>query len=188
MRCRRLFAVCCLFFGSSLGLNNSAASASTYFYSMTGTLIDGASVSSNFSIDWQGPSATLNISSLTLTDPVASGTMSNLQTQTNLGSCSGPSCYFFHLNSTLALVLVGINLAFMPPDINGATSLLLDTVFSEILLNAGSGGGEFTSASVDVITTPLLGALPLFPTGLGTLGFLGWRRKRKQAASRLASV
>jgi hypothetical protein len=28
-------------------------------------------------------------------------------------------------------------------------------------------------------TTPLPGALPLFATGLGALGLLGWRRKRK---------
>jgi hypothetical protein len=40
-------------------------------------------------------------------------------------------------------------------------------------------------ASVDdagTWTTPLLAALPLFATGLGTLGLLGWRRKRKPDA------
>lgn len=31
-------------------------------------------------------------------------------------------------------------------------------------------------------TTPLPGALPLFISGLGALGFVGWRRKRKSAA------
>jgi hypothetical protein len=30
-----------------------------------------------------------------------------------------------------------------------------------------------------VVSTPLPGALPLFATGLGALGLLGWRRKRK---------
>ena len=30
--------------------------------------------------------------------------------------------------------------------------------------------------------TPLPAALPLFATGLGVLGLLGWRRKRKAAA------
>ena len=30
--------------------------------------------------------------------------------------------------------------------------------------------------------TPLPPALPLFATGLGALGLIGWRKKRKQAA------
>ena len=33
-----------------------------------------------------------------------------------------------------------------------------------------------------VASTPLPAALPLFATGLGALGLLGWRRKRKQIA------
>jgi hypothetical protein len=33
-----------------------------------------------------------------------------------------------------------------------------------------------------IATTPLPAALPLFATGLGALGLLGWRRKRKAAA------
>ena len=39
-------------------------------------------------------------------------------------------------------------------------------------------GGPITVTAA----TPLPGALPLFATGLGALGLLGWRRKRKQAA------
>jgi hypothetical protein len=31
--------------------------------------------------------------------------------------------------------------------------------------------------------TPLPAALPLFATGLGAFGLLGWRRKRKNAAA-----
>ena len=37
-----------------------------------------------------------------------------------------------------------------------------------------------------VSTTPLPAALPLFATGLGALGLLGWRRKRKAAAASTA--
>jgi hypothetical protein len=33
----------------------------------------------------------------------------------------------------------------------------------------------------DVATTPLPAALPLFATGLGAMGLLGWRRKRKNS-------
>jgi len=34
------------------------------------------------------------------------------------------------------------------------------------------------------VATPLPAALPLFATGLGALGLLGWRRKRKAQAAR----
>jgi hypothetical protein len=36
--------------------------------------------------------------------------------------------------------------------------------------------------SLDGVETPLPAALPLFATGLGALGLLGWRRKKKAAA------
>jgi hypothetical protein len=36
--------------------------------------------------------------------------------------------------------------------------------------------------SDDVSAVPLPAALPLFATGLGALGLLGWRRKRKASA------
>ena len=37
-------------------------------------------------------------------------------------------------------------------------------------------------------TTPLPAALPLFGAGLGGLGLLGWRRKRKVAVSTTKKV
>jgi hypothetical protein len=43
------------------------------------------------------------------------------------------------------------------------------------------GQGQVTPES-SVTATPLPATLPLFATGLGALGLLGWRRKRKQAA------
>ena len=43
---------------------------------------------------------------------------------------------------------------------------------------------DFNAAfSLDGVETPLPGALPLFATGLGVLGLLGWRRKRKAQAA-----
>ncbi len=44
------------------------------------------------------------------------------------------------------------------------------------------GIGEIALTSSELSQTPLPAALPLFATGLGALGLLGWRRKRKQAA------
>src|SRR5262249_57880343 len=55
----------------------------------------------------------------------------------------------------------------------------------------GPGIGSCNSTSNPVYTgtamaTPLPAALPLFATGLGALGLLGWRRKRKAAADTAA--
>jgi len=52
----------------------------------------------------------------------------------------------------------------------------------------GANTRYFTSGFATTISTslssetPLPAALPLFATGLGALGLLGWRRKRKAAA------
>jgi len=48
------------------------------------------------------------------------------------------------------------------------------------LLNIDSAGPNATfTGVVTPVVTPLPGALPLFATGIGGLGLLGWRRKRK---------
>jgi hypothetical protein len=64
---------------------------------------------------------------------------------------------------------------------------------SDIVAAETVAGGAWTSLpgnelpealiSSDVTTTPLPAALPLFATGLGALGLLGWTRKRKQTAT-----
>ena len=45
------------------------------------------------------------------------------------------------------------------------------------------GSGADQSFTLEIGTTPLPAALPLFATGLGALGLLGWRRKRKAQAA-----
>jgi hypothetical protein len=49
---------------------------------------------------------------------------------------------------------------------------------------SGTNGSAFTSLMTNAFSVvPLPGALPLFATGLGALGLLGWRRKRKAQSS-----
>jgi hypothetical protein len=55
-----------------------------------------------------------------------------------------------------------------------------DTAFGANDVGAASVRDDPGSWSVS--TTPLPAALPLFASGLGALGLLGWRRKRKVAA------
>ena len=43
--------------------------------------------------------------------------------------------------------------------------------------------GEWDITIREATATPLPAALPLFATGLGALGLLGWRRKRKAQAA-----
>ncbi len=46
----------------------------------------------------------------------------------------------------------------------------------------GEGANDVPTWTLTLIPTPLPAALPLFAGGLGALGLLGWRRKRKAAA------
>ena len=51
-----------------------------------------------------------------------------------------------------------------------------------------SVAGQLIEANyLDSLVTPLPATLPLLVTGLGALGLLGWRRKRKNAAAIVAA-
>ena len=62
-----------------------------------------------------------------------------------------------------------------PSGYAGGTSFLKRVTDPQFLAEIQDNGFQ---TFVDV-STPLPGALPLFATGLGALGLLGWRRKRK---------
>ena len=58
--------------------------------------------------------------------------------------------------------------------------------FLEINPLTGFGGGfgrDFGLTGTGIPQTPLPTTLPLFATGIGGLGLLGWRRKRKAQAT-----
>jgi hypothetical protein len=52
---------------------------------------------------------------------------------------------------------------------------------------SNSDDDPLASVTEIINATPIPAALPLFATGLGALGLLGWRRKRKNAAAHVAA-
>jgi hypothetical protein len=55
--------------------------------------------------------------------------------------------------------------------------------FGSVLFTSSDQALEYTFAANPVGSTPLPAALPLYAAGVGVMGLLGWRRKRKQNAA-----
>ena len=98
------------------------------------------------------------------------------------------------MGTTYQILLSAAATAFAP---GGSASALVDPYFfiDPSLDPTFTGGppaytfifsadiGNFPPGSGPPSETPLPAALPLFTTGLGALGLLGWRRKRKQSGA-----
>jgi hypothetical protein len=54
--------------------------------------------------------------------------------------------------------------------------------FSGAIIGSTTSSNNFGTATGTVTATPLTAAPPHFATGLGAMGLLGWRRKRKAQA------
>jgi hypothetical protein len=118
----------------------------------------------------------------------------------NVGMSAGGSNLYITQNSNLYLINTATGNASLvgstsPAEFDGMAPI--DGVYYGISLNgqvfsfdpntadvtAGPNISTGTNWGLTPISdTPLPAALPLFATGLGALGLLGWRRKRKQAA------
>jgi hypothetical protein len=73
------------------------------------------------------------------------------------------------------------------PQIQNTATFILSLVgdanpiISSVVFSFGTGPDSFLPGTLSSV--PLPAALPLFATGLGALGLLGWRRKRKAQAA-----
>ena len=66
---------------------------------------------------------------------------------------------------------------------NSTTLTMLGLTPGTYVWNWGSGAhADNVTLQIGPVVTPLPTALPLFATGLGALGLLGWRRKKNAAA------
>jgi hypothetical protein len=128
-----------------------------------------------------------------------------LGSQTTTWSFSSPTITGFGGNWDLSPNGAGIGIAFTVTFLDNTTQLVSvevpnsftgeffgfvsDTPFKSVLETGGTQGTGVETYNLDNLvfgpstsTTPLPAALPLFATGVGALGLLGWRRKKKAAA------
>lgn len=92
---------------------------------------------------------------------------------------SGGSVSFFTNN-----LLNGLLTATLPSSFIGLSSVIFSPIQNN---NGGSNNYEFLLDNIEARTTvsavPLPAGLPLYAAGLAVIGFVGWRRKRKDPVS-----
>jgi len=165
---------------ATLAFGISANSAKAVTYTLTGTAIDTPEAAMGFSFVFTSPAF-----------------ITTVLEHVTLDSCSTTSTAYA---CTVA--------SFRPAELknfpnSGDTWDQVDFEWTNTDNTGGGGGqllfvlGAFTTPGVynvgpismssdavlTVSETPLPAALPLFASGLGALGLLGWRRKRKHAAA-----
>jgi hypothetical protein len=166
--------------GNSVGLGPVAASAATYSFSFTDDVGDSGTV--DFTT-----SAPVTASGVPITNISGSGTFDPTQGAASTYSIGGPinvpGADNLLLSTAPYVDSAGIGVSLTGP--GGIFDYLLSTGGFSLCTSEGGCsplGIQFTLTPVEVAPTPLPGALPLFATGLGALGLLGWRRKKKLAA------
>ena len=97
--------------------------------------------------------------------------------RTNSGS---PNTYTVSVNGTLVGTYNPTSSSFLAES-SAPFSLTAGNNYMVTFLGTPPDGADRTAFidNVSLTTTPLPAALPLFATGLGALGLIGWRRKRK---------
>jgi hypothetical protein len=168
-----LLAIGAAFFGVSPGARadtvfDITSAANSYSGTVTINTAAGTVTNANIMIAALSPNFTIILGALQI------GNTFDLTTAN--GTSSGPAPLFrvsFDDGGTLAGYAGG---AISASNLNG----LCDQVSGFCL---GMGGSQGTGTLTPVVTaTPIPPALALFATGLGALGLLGWRRKRKASA------
>jgi hypothetical protein len=154
---------------TSIGLNSNLTIGTPFTVS---NFISANVMGSSFNVGTGTISATLNFSAPPGAGNVDSGTISASVVSTN---------NHISISWTDPITIVFAN----------GTQLRVD--LADVDFNCGSScnqdgftiGGTFTALNgpTGVVATPIPGALPLFVSGAGLLGYLGLRRKRKASAT-----
>ena len=192
------FAILIAALASLSALGAASARASSFLYTYTGnpffpspdveppyttsdkvtaSIVLSAALADNLSEEQVMPA------SFTLTD--------GHQTITNLNTPSLPANLFeFSTNATGKITDWVIDTGGPIGEINTVNSSILSQSFDNAELNSPTAigqnfndPGKWAGPNQPIASTPLPAALPLFAGGLGVMGLLGWRKKRKNTAA-----
>jgi hypothetical protein len=126
--------------------------------------------------------ATLVLSGYTLGDQITTNNFVSLTYQSDFLSFSVTTpaeLTFIETGSSIKLPLPGAELVRLGFAIPGSTNRAFGTFANGTWCAGNLPACDDAGGSGVWAATPLPAALPLFATGIGGLGLLGWRRKRK---------
>ncbi len=164
-----------------LALSGGAASAVTFDWSTTGPTGSGTFTatddgSGQYTItDITGTFEGYNITELSLPGTYYNDNLLFYPVLPDSPQLDSSGVSFLAADPGNALSAYAFNLNFQADSGYGYTTVFFPLSF----LGNSYGGIDTFAASTSV--TPLPAALPLFATGIGAMGLLGWRRKRKNA-------
>jgi hypothetical protein len=97
------------------------------------------------------------------------------------GNGASTACFY----ATASPLALSNNMVFDIQFAGGTTNFSLPTLKVDFWTDSSQSKstGDLLSQSIPVSSTPIPDALPLFATGVGLIGMLGWWRKRKGAAA-----
>jgi|SoiMethySBSTD1v2_1073268.scaffolds.fasta_scaffold431006_1 hypothetical protein len=159
-----------------------------YYFSVVGpdAVLVPVIISANAAVS---PSVIQNAAFLSLSTSSGAGELARACQSSVVGNCGGsivPSFSYLATKDILSnsLNIIGLTLSLIANTNTGNTSETGSGFIDPILTidPAFARAGEFSlafSAGVGNTATPLPAALPLFGTGLGLMGLVGWWRKRR---------
>jgi hypothetical protein len=172
MTLRNLLAMAAV--GASLTLAHiSPTNAATITWDVSVVLGDGGSVGGLFTVDTTAAS----LLSVNLSTTAGSVLPGSLYTGLVGSSITSTEVSFLDTTSTISLTLTLNSGSLFVPAISLAITAV-EFVVCPPDLSCNFRGGDGT-----ISATPVPAALPLFATGLGALGLLGWRRRRRTLAA-----
>ena len=161
-----------------------------------GMLLSSYSLAATVTFEYSGKDSANNTAtgSFTIDDGLFNGANPQFILNSNMLSLSftvntGSGPLVFGTADIDASSSTEFNSSVSPPTIVDGFGLLATHLSNSIAIEGVNGIDLFTSLPTDSysgtwteVTTPLPATLPLFATGLGAIGLLGWRRKKKAAA------